>query len=264
MTAASPTSAAHLTGTASPRPARASHDVWEDSWKPQLGQPPVDLEASTLENYIDALKLEFLSERLPTRGRVLEVGCGSGRLLARVGRVTRGELVALDPSPSALSLATLTGRRYGLEPRRVRGDARALPFGSASFDLVLSGGLLEHFADPRPVLHEMVRVLKPGGTFYADVVPRRLSLYRLRELPRMLHSSWLLPGVYESTFGPGFYRRALAELGCDGIATRSAGVYPPRARPEWARRARSLDGTPLADLLGWYFMIAARRAAPSP
>jgi len=238
-----------------------ARDAWDDSWQHELRKPPADLEAPTLENHIDARKLEFLGKRLPSRGRVVEIGCGSGRLLVRVGRAAAVDLVAVDPSPSALSLAALTAASNGLRVHRVRGDARSLPFPSGSFDLVLSGGLLEHFEDPRPVLREMVRVLRVGALFYADVVPRRPSLYRLRELPRMLRSPWLLPDVYESSLGPGYYGRILAELGCDSVRTMSAGVYPPSATPGWARRTAGLDGTPLADLLGWYFMISARRSA---
>ena len=60
-------------------------------------------------------------------------------------------------------------------------DARILPFKNASFEVVLSGGLLEHFPDPLPVLTEMVRILRPGGIFYADVVPSEiLSLSHTR------------------------------------------------------------------------------------
>jgi hypothetical protein len=69
--------------------------------------------------------------------------------------------------------------------------------------------------------------------------------------------------VYESALGPAEYRRMLADLGCEAIAIRSAGVYPPVAPAWWAPRLAVLDGTPIAGWLGWYFMVAARRGGGS-
>jgi SAM-dependent methyltransferase len=235
-------------------------DSWERTWEPQLGAAAADRARPPLESYIDALKLEFLGKDLPRSGHAVEIGCGSARLLACVGRAAPLELVAVDRVPSALRLAAETARATGTRIRGMLADARALPLRERSVDLVLSGGLLEHFEDPQPVLAEMVRVLRPGGLLYADVVPRKLSLYRIREAPRMACSPRLMPGVFESARGPDEYRRALAALGCEPIRVRGAGVYPPWGARAWARLTRRLDGTPIADLLGWYFMIAARRA----
>jgi hypothetical protein len=90
-------------------------------------------------------------------------------------------------------------------------------------------------------------------------VPRKFSIYRVREYPRMARTEWFMPGVHESSHGPARYARALERLGCGTPRVRSAGVYPPRTGAALARIAARLDGTPVADLLGWYFMIAARR-----
>jgi SAM-dependent methyltransferase len=241
-------------------PAGRSWEAWNRDW---ISHRDVEdsLDAPTLANHIDRLKLDFLGPDLPRAGRALEVGCGSARLLARMGRAAPLELVALDPAPNALGVAERTAAIAGVRMQRVRADALSLPFADGSFDLVLSGGLLEHFPQPEPVLAEMVRILRPGGTFYADVVPRKFSIYRVREFPRMARTEWFMPGVHESSNGPGRYARALERLGCAPPRVRSAGVYPPRTGPVLARLASRLDGTPIADLLGWYFMIAARRGA---
>lgn len=221
-------------------------------------QPP-DLEAPVIENRIDALKMEFLQPVLPPSGVAVEVGCGSARLLARIGLASRLSLIAVDTSQEALKVAALTAEKTGLEMEFRKADARSLPLPASSVDLVLSGGLLEHFPDPEPVLHEMVRVLKPGGIFYADVVPRKFSLYRLRELGRMIRSPYMLPGVFESGLGPAYYRRTLADLGCQDIVVRSCGVYPGFGSRRLLPLTKWLDGTPIADLLGWYFMIRGRK-----
>jgi SAM-dependent methyltransferase len=89
--------------------------------------------------------------------RVLDIGCGDGRLTAHL-RAT--ELVAADVSPVALMRAgtRLPGaRRVELEP-----DA-ALPLPDGSFDLVLCAETIEHVRDVQLLLSEARRVLAPGG-----------------------------------------------------------------------------------------------------
>jgi SAM-dependent methyltransferase len=247
-----------MTGESSER----SWEAWDQDSvaHPNAGD---SLDAPSIWNHVDRLKLDFLGADLPRSGRALEVGCGSARLLARMGRAVPLELVALDPAPNALAVARQTAAIAGVRMQRVRGDALSLPFPDASFDLVLSGGLLEHFVEPETIMAEMVRILRPGGTFYADVVPRKFSLFRVREYPRMRRTEYLMPGVFESPYGPGRYAKALVQLGCTAPRVRSAGVYPPRTEHALARFVSGLDGTPVADLLGWYFMIAARRGPAS-
>lgn len=243
---------------------------WDATWDARLGEAPPDLDRPDIENAIDAAKLAFLGTELPATGAAVEIGCGSARLLTRIALGRSLSLTGVDTSASALQLAIKTGARFGVAIRAIPADARKLPFDSGTFDVVLSGGLLEHFEDPQPVLSEMVRILKPGGLFYADVVPRKLSLYRLKESPRLIRTPWMLPGVYESSFGPRFYAGALERLGCREIRVRSAGVYPRRGAQRWEPRTRWCDGTWLASLFGWYFMIKARAgtgiqpSAPQP
>jgi SAM-dependent methyltransferase len=240
-------------------PDAAGVAAWDSSWQGELDTAPPDLDAPSLENDIDRRKLEFLTPLLPRTGRAVEIGCGSARLLARIGQAAALELWAVDTSPAALRVARATSERIGIPIHCLESDARSVRLDTASFDLVLSGGLLEHFPDPRPVLAEMVRILKPGGVFYADVVPRKFSWYRRRDLVRMIRSPWLLPGVYESALGAKYYRTALAELGCEDVRSWGCGVYPPSNPRRWLPYTKVLDGTVAGDWLGWYFMVSARR-----
>lgn len=241
--------------------------LWKETWTESLRHASRGHDAATWLNDIDRRKLKFLSPSLPKSGRAIEVGCGSARLLCRVGRAAPLSLTALDSEPAALQLAEETARAFGVEIETVQSDVHALPFADDSFDLILSGGLLEHFADPLPVLREMVRVIRPGGIFYADVVPRKISLYRHGEARRMRESPWLAPGVYESSFGPEDYGPWLRELGLEDVRLTNCGVYPNfigHRLPWWLRRAVSgslapLDGGPIASRWGWYFVIVARK-----
>jgi SAM-dependent methyltransferase len=246
-------------------PAPAS--FWNNLWTNTIASGVDDPDAPTWPNEVDQRKLLFLSPRLPTTGTAVEVGCGAARLLCRIGLKRSLNLIAIDNSSPALELAARTAEAFQVQIDPRVGDALYLPLESESASVVLSGGLLEHFEDPRPVLREMMRILQPGGLLYADVVPRKVSWYRRQEASRMGRSHWMAPNVHESSFGPGDYLSWLEALGCTNLESVSCGVYPSRVaswppvvRRRAARFLGALDGTVVADALGWYFMIAGTKA----
>ena len=95
------------------------------------------------------------------RGRVLDVGCGTGRNLPLYARLADGARpIGLDPEMDALRAAR---RKAPLIPL-VRGSAEALPFRAGTFDTVVSG--LVFCSVPRPAvgLAELSRVLNQAGS----------------------------------------------------------------------------------------------------
>lgn len=100
---------------------------------------------------------EFVLARLGNAGRVLDVGCGTGGMLASLAE---RHAIGVDLSPIALAYA---GRR-GLTTL-VRASACALPFPDASFDAILALDLLYHrqVADEKAAVQECRRVARPGG-----------------------------------------------------------------------------------------------------
>src|SRR5262245_8499675 len=74
-----------------------------------------------------------------TRGRVLELGCGTGRLLIPISRVNR-RLTGIDFSGPMLERARARSLRLpiGRRPRLIRGDMRRLPLDDASFATVMA------------------------------------------------------------------------------------------------------------------------------
>lgn len=89
-------------------------------------------------------------------GKVLVNGCGVGMYLDHLGQTVHA-IVGLDIELERLQTAKLSGNPV------VNGAAEALPFPSTTFDLILSHEVLEHVADDRVSIREMIRVLQPGG-----------------------------------------------------------------------------------------------------
>lgn len=107
------------------------------------------------------------------RRRVLDLGCGDGALsylLARQGARVTG----LDVTIAGLVLARGELGRHGTRVPLVLGSGYALPFSEESFDAVVCSDVIEHVRSPGTLLHEMRRVLAPGGRVILTT-PSRLS-----------------------------------------------------------------------------------------
>lgn len=98
---------------------------------------------------------------------VLDVGCGTGSLAIAAKRDVgpAGAVFGIDASPEMLARADRKARKAGLEVAFQIAPAQALPFPDARFDTLLCTIMLHHLPRPsrRQCVHEMRRVLKPGG-----------------------------------------------------------------------------------------------------
>jgi ubiquinone/menaquinone biosynthesis C-methylase UbiE len=117
-------------------------------------------------------------------GDVLEVGCGTGFFtlnLMLAGVIDRAHVT--DISPGMVRVAERNAASLGLSVAGRVADAERLPYGDASFDLVVGHAVLHHIPDVTLALREVLRVLRPGGRFvfagepttYGDLVARKLS-----------------------------------------------------------------------------------------
>ncbi len=107
---------------------------------------------------------------------MLDCGAGTGALsLALAAAHTRPlRIEAVDLSQAMLARAARGFAAAGIATHLYRGDARALPFPTNAFDLVMSAHMLEHLSDPVPTLREILRVLKPGAPLLLLVTQRSL------------------------------------------------------------------------------------------
>ena len=96
------------------------------------------------------------------RGRVLEIGMGSGLNLPFYGPSVTG-VTGIDPSPGLLAMARARQAGAGFPVELIEGAAEALPLDQASVDTVVTTWTLCSVGDPAQVLGEARRVLRPGG-----------------------------------------------------------------------------------------------------
>jgi SAM-dependent methyltransferase len=103
----------------------------------------------------------------PNDARVLEVGCGPGRLSIRLAGQHGLDVTGLDLDPAMIQRARANADRRGnsqaRRPSFLVGDVASLAFPDGSFDLVVSTLSMHHWADPMASLAEIGRVLRPGG-----------------------------------------------------------------------------------------------------
>lgn len=153
--------------------------------------------------------------------RILDVGCGTGELVAAVlARLPGASVTGIDPDEHALRLARrkLDGR--ALDARLLPGRAESLPFDDGSFDLVVSSLMLHHLgsATKLEALREWRRVIAPGGALLlVDFgVPRRRWLRALL---------WPLRFHILEEQADNFRGRVPGMLSQAGFAFEEAGVY---------------------------------------
>jgi ubiquinone/menaquinone biosynthesis C-methylase UbiE len=116
---------------------------------------------SRLFEPVQALALDAAQRHRPDASAILDVGCGTGRLLHRArGVFPNARLVGVDAS---LGMIETARRSTDHDIEFLVGEAEELVFGDASFDLVLSTLSFHHWHDQREGLRQIHRVLRPRG-----------------------------------------------------------------------------------------------------
>jgi ubiquinone/menaquinone biosynthesis C-methylase UbiE len=110
-----------------------------------------------------AAMLESL-DRLPNNSSILDVGCGTGLLAAKLlASSPTNFVVGVDLSPGMIEQARQRCQPFGSRARFVVGDSEQMPFPTASFDILTCSHSFHHYPNQELVVREFARVLRPNG-----------------------------------------------------------------------------------------------------
>lgn len=127
----------------------------------------------------------FARYRLSGALRILDLGCGTGEITRRLADLyPRAQIIGVDILESNLELARSENAAYADRVRYEAGDAFALKYADASFDLAVCRHMSQSVPDFHLVLDEIGRVLRRGGW-----------LHLLSEDYAMLRMPWPLPAT---------------------------------------------------------------------
>jgi SAM-dependent methyltransferase len=210
-----------------------------------------------LEYYRHLFPYAHAASHLPRSAHVLEVGCGAGYGASYLARSV-AVVSATDTSAQAVAYASASYPNVHYQVA----EGTQLPFASDSFDAVVSFQVIEHIPDALRYLHELNRVLRPGGTAFITTPNRRLRLLPLQPPWNPYHVV-----EYSDRALVRLCRRAFAEASVLGVIAKPSLMAMERARVARQRKL-ALLGPPYQLALQW---LPARlleplkaRIAPSP
>lgn len=236
---------------------RAYYDAFSAGYEDHRGQN----DPGGYHELLDELESEYV-KRYGAGRDVLEVGCGTGLVLARLQQFARSAK-GVDLSPGMLEKA----KSRGLDV--VLGSATSLPFPDNQFDVTCSFKVLAHVPEIEVALREMVRVTRPGGMILAEFY----NPYSLRALVKRFGPAGKIAAaanesqVYTRFDSPFAIKRLLPQnsllVGARGvrIVTPTAKVMRnPVGRAVFRAAERALCDSPLRVFAGFYVAAIEKRA----
>ncbi len=149
---------------------------------------------------------------------VIDLGSGAGNdcFVARHETGAEGKVIGIDFTPQMIEKARANAEKMGYNNVEFRqGDIEKMPVSSNSADVVVSNCVLNLVPDKSAVIHEIFRVLKPGGHFsISDIV-------LVGELPNELkNQAELYAGCVSGAIQMSDYLNLIAEVGFENIAVQ--------------------------------------------
>ena len=136
------------------------------AWAEDLGYPDelANVPDSAVESFAGVANPWKLG-RLEPGERVLDIGSGAGTdsLVAAQMVGPTGSVAGIDMTPEMLEKSRAAAAQMDLDVTFLEADAERLPFEDASFDVVISNGVIDLIPDKDAVFSEIFRVLVPGG-----------------------------------------------------------------------------------------------------
>ena len=248
---------------------------WDELWQATSAPPPRVKTAMSDRFLQDA----FAAHLGPGR-RFIEIGAGGSQWPGHVARQLGADAWGIDFSRPGLSLAARAGIDVRERITLVDGDLfdrGRLP--ACAFDVVYSGGFVEHFPLPRPVMERFAELLAPGGVV-VTLVPNLGGVNGLLQkladpetyLRHVVHTPWSLDAAHASAglvpVRPTRYLDVI-DLGCVNLSHFAASLPRPawrslsygmsllrRAGIVWSTRTGADGGRHFAPMLGGVYRAA--------
>jgi 2-polyprenyl-6-hydroxyphenyl methylase/3-demethylubiquinone-9 3-methyltransferase len=150
------------------------YETLHDLWYTSQDHPIALLRA---ENAIRAPWVASeIAKQIGDRSRILDVGCGGG-LLSNFLALEGHDVTGIDISQSSLEVAARFDASKKV--RYLHANAYDLPFEKGSFDVVCAMDILEHVENPKLLVQQASKALRPGGLFFFHTFNRNLLSYFL-------------------------------------------------------------------------------------
>lgn len=145
---------------------------------------------------------------------VLGAGCGTGRMEAWLAS-EGAKVVCLDHLLEAVNISRIYAQRMHSAEDFVVGDIEKMPFKEKTFNLINSGGVLEHFQNPQKALHEFFRVTRPKGVIIVSV-PNLVgvnAMFGMKPLTELIYRRNRRSGYIERDFSAKKIKEIIQESG---------------------------------------------------
>jgi len=154
----------------------AGQHYWNEAWSMKALPPLWNVDSRQIRYHVEKKLFEFISQILVTSGyadsgkSLMEVGCARSAVLPLFAKRLGFFVAGLDYSPIGCDQTKLI-----LERERVKGnvychDIFSIPDNLIEkFDVVVSFGLIEHFADAKAIVSALSNLLKPGGLILTNI-----------------------------------------------------------------------------------------------
>ena len=105
----------------------------------------------------------FIKKYLPSGSKILDFGCGSGYLVGELQKIGY-DAYGIDFEKEAIDYGVNSGIR-----NLVLGNGQKTEHSDKSFDMIVAFDVLEHIEDEKPIIGELLRILRPGGKLMITV-----------------------------------------------------------------------------------------------